>query len=174
MENPTMSVATQKTRLDLAADLFSADGPNDDFLSFLPDAQRGGLKQRFLCHVRSGMTDPQEIVALVREVLARRTDAAAVAIVRAMDEHPNELLSLVAAVLAHDDLPPAVKQARRSRARADAVSRYMAAAPATYRQRCLLEGLGFSGEVRSRLEASRMIEHLLSQTRQRAEAGDRR
>src|SRR4051794_27851279 len=95
------------------------------FEQHIPPTHLGSFKNACLFNgPRAGCTDTDEIAAAVRSVFARRSDAAALAIVRAMDDHPNELKAYLLSIMGHDRQPEALRLQRRQRGRAEGVRRW--------------------------------------------------
>jgi hypothetical protein len=142
-------------------------------LGRLPAGQRGPIMNAFLAPIRTGETDPHKIVqialARLKNQLQRRAswrpadahEALRQAIMTIIS-HPSETLMLAEEAIAYERLP----QAEKDRLKAQRGERYrqehMATLPPTRRQIAYLHALGHQGPVKSRLQASQLIDALLA------------
>lgn len=149
--------------------LFAADGPDEAFLEYIDDRFRGSFKNYSLTlGPRAGVVEPSAIEAEVRRVLSRRSDPGALGMIAAMDQHPTELKAFLVAIREHDAQPEHIRLQRKQRGRLEGIARNMPSARPTQRQLRLLNGLGYTGDVQTSLQAHKTIEHLLSQAHRRA------
>jgi len=136
-----------------------------DFLNHFEPRQRGHIANLFLHPVRRGMTEPCQIVSAVRhdllaEAIRRKRwgklDAAQwrEQIVTEIDASPDEAVDYAKWAVWWESL--SAQEKRRMKA-----EKWMAQQPATEKQTKYLRSLGYRGEIKSKLQASELIDKLL-------------
>lgn len=140
------------------------------FLEHFEQDQRSTVSNRFLAVIRTGLTDPEEVVRGVREKAQRDLNAPwppsenrlqlLNRLAAALAAAPEGALRLAEHYLTWNRLPQPERNRRKVECAAVHRREWMKTHPPTAKQLSYLASLGWTGEVPHRLAASELIDRL--------------
>jgi hypothetical protein len=138
------------------------------FLARFPDNRRSYLTNLFLSGPRRGLTDPQDVLDHVWKHLQAGIDHTRHESARNREQllaetiatFPDEARAFAQWAIHYVEQPAEQREEARRTQQEEHIARWLAEQPASEKQIAYLRSLGHQGEIASKLEASRLIEHL--------------
>ncbi len=125
------------------------------FLDNFPVERRSTVSNAFLTAVRDGLKDPSHVVArVVLDTEGTRNDD----ISQMIDRHPNQAQEYAMNRVAYESLPWEERQKIKAYISNRAKQQWMESNPPSAKQVSYLRKLGYTGEINSMQEASRLID----------------